>query len=72
MKTIQEINTLICANMGVTIEYYEGLDLSGQFNLRKDNLKVLQLTSKAFKMVPNSPAQIKVRQQIDKIKLKYA
>ena len=71
MKTIQEINVLMCSNMGVTIETYEAYSLTDQFNLRNDNLTVLRLTNKAFGMIANSPAQIKVMTQIDKIKSKY-
>jgi hypothetical protein len=71
MKTIQELNILMCANMGVNIETYEAYSLTDQFNFRNDNLAVLRLTSKAFKMIANSPAQIKVLKQIEAIKSKY-
>ncbi len=71
MRTVQELNVLMCANMGVTIETYEAYSLTDQFNLRNENLTVLRLTNKAFGMIANSPAQIKVMKQIDKIKSKY-
>jgi hypothetical protein len=39
----------------------------------KDNdyLTILKLTNKALKSVANSPAQLKIRKEIDKIRNKY-
>jgi hypothetical protein len=39
----------------------------------KDNdyLKILKLTNKALASVANSPAQLKIRKEIDKIRNKY-
>ena len=71
MKSIQELNVLMCANMGVNIETYEAYSLTDQFNFRNDNLNVLRLTNKALKMIANSPEQIKVLKKIEAIKSKY-
>jgi hypothetical protein len=39
MKTIKELNEIMCAGMGVTIAEYDAMNLSAQYKLRQAYLK---------------------------------
>lgn len=39
MKTIQELNKIMCEAMGVSVEAYDSMNLSEQFKLRQAYVK---------------------------------
>jgi hypothetical protein len=39
MKSIQELNQIMCDAMGVSVDQYNAMDLSGQNKLRQSYLK---------------------------------
>lgn len=65
--TIEQIDRMNCALLNVDYETYKNWDCSQQFNFGKVCFKINVLQNKALKMVPNSPEQLKVRKQIEKL-----
>jgi hypothetical protein len=39
MKSIQELNQIMCDAMGISVDQYNAMDLSGQNKLRQSYLK---------------------------------